>query len=200
MLFWFILHTYVILKSACFENLWFPGRRIMLSVSHSSPIRWICGICFLWEYIYIYIKESVFSCEVHLGLCMLGSYWVPGICSGVTGKQNSSDSVKVYFKTTVSQFSSVAQSCPTFCDPMDRSTPGFPVHHQLPELTQTHVHRVSDAIDPSHPLSFPSPPAFNLSQHQGLFKWFSSSHQVAEVLEFQLQHQSFQWIFRTDFL
>ena len=67
------------------------------------------------------------------------------------------------------QFSSVTQSCPTLCDLMDCSTPGFPVHHQLPELTQTHVHRVSDAIQPSHPLSSPSPPAFNLSQHQGLF-------------------------------
>ena len=98
------------------------------------------------------------------------------------------------------QFSSVAQSCPTLCDPMNRSTPGLPVHHQLPESTQTHVHWVSDAIQPSHPLSSPSPPALNLSQHQGLFKWVSSSHQVAKILEFQLQHQSFQWIFRTDFL
>ena len=83
---------------------------------------------------------------------------------------------------------------------MDCSTPGFPVHHQLPELIQTHIHRISDAIQPSHPLSSPSPPAFNLSQHQGLFQWVSSSHQVAKVLEFQLQHQSFQWILRIDFL
>ena len=75
---------------------------------------------------------------------------------------------------------------------MNRSTPGLPVHHQLPEFTQTHVHWVSDVIQPSHPLSSPSPPALNLSQHQGLFKWVSSSHQVAKVLEFQLQHQSFQ--------
>ena len=82
---------------------------------------------------------------------------------------------------------------------MDCSMPGFPVHHQLLELTQIHVHRVSDAIQPSHPLSSPSP-AFNLSQHQGLFQWVSSSHQVAKVLEFQLQHQYYQWIFRTDFL
>ena len=96
------------------------------------------------------------------------------------------------------QFSSVAQSCPTLCDPMDCSTSGFPVHHQLPELTQTHVHWVGDAIQPSHLLSSPSPPAFNLSQHQGLFQWVSLSHQVAKVLEFQLQHQSLQWIFRTD--
>ena len=97
-------------------------------------------------------------------------------------------------------FSSVAQLCPTLCDPMDCSMPGLPVHHQLLELAQAHVHRVGDAIQSCHPLSSPSPPAINLSQHQGLFKWVSSSHQVAKVLEFQLQHQSFQWIFRTDFL
>ena len=78
------------------------------------------------------------------------------------------------------------------CDPMDCSTPGLPVHHQLLELAQTHVHQVSDAIQPSHPLSTPSPPAFNFSQHQGLFQGVSSLHQVAKVLEFQLQHQSFQ--------
>ena len=83
---------------------------------------------------------------------------------------------------------------------MNCSTPGLPVHYQLPLFTQTHVHWVGDAIQTSHPLSFPSPPALNLSQHQGLFKWVSSSHQVAKVLELQLQHQSFQWTFRTDFL
>ena len=82
---------------------------------------------------------------------------------------------------------------------MDCSIPGLLVHHQLPEFTHTHVHWASDAIQLSHPLLSPSPPAFNLSQHQGLFKWVSSSHQVAKVLEFQLQHQSFQWIFRIDF-
>ena len=88
----------------------------------------------------------------------------------------------------------------TLCDPMDWSMPGLPVHLQLPEITQTHVHWVSDAIQPSHPLSSPSPPAFNLSQHQGLFQRVSSLHQVAKVLEFQLQLQSFHWIFRTDLL
>ena len=82
----------------------------------------------------------------------------------------------------------------TLCDPMDRSTPGLPVHHQLPEITQTHVHWVGDAIQPSRSLSSPSPPAFNLSQHQGLLQCVGSSHQVTKVLEFQLQHQSFQWI------
>ena len=84
------------------------------------------------------------------------------------------------------QFSSVAQSCPTLCDPMNRSTPGLPVHHQLPQFTQTHVHRVRDAIQPSHPRSSPSPPAPNPSQHQSLFQWVNSSHEVAKVLELQL--------------
>ena len=98
------------------------------------------------------------------------------------------------------QFSSVTQLCPTRCNPMNCSTLGFPVHHQLPEFTQTHVHWVSDAIQPSHPLSSPSPPAPNPSQHQGLFQWVSASHEVAKVLEFQLQHQSFQWTPRTDLL
>ena len=78
----------------------------------------------------------------------------------------------------------MAQSCPTLCNPMNRSTPGLPVHHQLPEFTQTHVHRVSDAIQASHPLSSPSPPAPNPSQHQSLFQWVNSSHEVAKVLSF----------------
>jgi len=99
----------------------------------------------------------------------------------------------------ISVISSVIQLCLTLCDHMDCSMLGFPVRHQLLELAQTHVHWVGDAIQPSHPLLSPSPPTFNLSQHQGLFKWVSSSHQVAKVLELQLQHQSFQWIFRTDF-
>ena len=103
------------------------------------------------------------------------------------------------------QFSSVAQLCLTLCNPMDHRMPGLSVHQQLLEFTQTHVHWVDDAIQPPHPLSSPSPPAFNLSQHQGLFKWISFSHQVAKVLEFQLQHQSFQWTpglisFRMDWL
>ena len=102
------------------------------------------------------------------------------------------------FNSTV-QFSSVTQSCLTPCNPVNSSMPGLPVHHQLLELTQTHLHWASDAIQPSHVLSSPYPPSFNLSQHQGLFKWVSSPHQVAKVLEFQLQHQSLPWIFRTDF-
>ena len=93
----------------------------------------------------------------------------------------------------------VPQLCLALCDPMDCSTPGFPVLHYLPEFAQTHVHLVDDSIKPSYLLSPPSPPALNLSQHQGLFKWVSSLHRVAKVSEFQLQHQFFQWIFRTDF-
>ena len=123
-----------------------------------------------------------------------------------TGSKSGKDDIKaVYYHSayltymqSLVQFSSVAQSCLTLCDPMNCSTPGLPVHHQLPESNQTHVHWVGDAIQPSHSLLSPSPPALNLYQHQGLFKWVSSSHQVAKVVEFQLQHQSFQWTPRTD--
>ena len=98
------------------------------------------------------------------------------------------------------QFTSVTQSYPTLCEPMNCSTPGLPVHHQPPDSTQTHVHWVSDAIQPPYPCWLSSPPALNLSQHQGFFHLTGSSHQVAKVLELQLQHQSFQWISRVGFL
>ena len=98
------------------------------------------------------------------------------------------------------QFSSVHSVVSDSLWPHGLQHPGLPLHHQLPEFTQTHVHWVGDAIQPSHPLSSPSLPAFNHSQHQGLFKWVSTLHQVAKVLEFQLQHQYFQWVLRTDFL
>ena len=129
-------------------------------------------------------NQLQYSC---LGNPMDRRAW-PATVYGVT---NESDTV---------QFSSVSQSCPTLCNPMNYSMPGLPVHHQLLEFTQTNVHLVCDAIQPSHILSSPSPPALNLSQHKGLFKWVSSLYQVAKVLEFQLQHQSFQWTPRTDFL
>ena len=108
-----------------------------------------------------------------------------GSCSGGWGYAQFSS---VEFSSV--KFSSVAPSCPTLWDPMDCSKPGFPVHHQLLAFTQTHVHRVDDAIQTSHPLSSPSPPTFHLSQHQRLFQWVSSLHYVVKVLEFQLQHQS----------
>ena len=98
------------------------------------------------------------------------------------------------------QFSSVAQLCPTLCDPMNCSMPGLPVHHQLPEFIQTHFHRVRDAIQPSHPLSSPSLPAPNPSQHQSLFQWVNSSHEMSKVLEIQLQHHSLQRNPRVDLL
>ena len=98
------------------------------------------------------------------------------------------------------QFSSVPQSCLTLCDPMNRSMPGLPVYHHLLEFIQTHVHRVSDAIQPSHPLLSPSPPAPKPSQHQSLFQWVNFSHEVAKVLEFQLQHHSLQRNPRADLL
>ena len=95
---------------------------------------------------------------------------------------------------------SVTHSCPTLCNPMNCSMSVFPVFHHTPELAQTHIYWVSNATQPSHPLSSPISPAINLCKHQGLFKWVSPLHQVAKILEFRLQHQSFQWTFRTDFL
>ena len=120
--------------------------------------------------------------------------------SGVLEWEELSMLISKSHKYFIVQFSSVAQLCLTLCDPMNRSMLGLPVHHQLPEFTQTHVHQVGDAIQPPHPLSSPSPPALNLSQHQGLFKWVSSLHEVAKVLVFQLQHLFFQRIPRTDLL
>ena len=87
----------------------------------------------------------------------------------------------IFFQFSSVQFSSVTQSCPTLCDPMNCSAPGLPVHHLLPEFTQTHLHRVGDAIQPSHPLSSPFPPAPNPSQHQSLFQWVNSLHEVAKA-------------------
>ena len=124
---------------------------------------------------------------------LLKENWL--LCPTIMPASSNSSGKRVQFS-----FSSVTQLCVTLCDPMNCSMPGFSVHHQLPEFTQTHVHQVSDAIQPSHPLSSPFPPAPNPSQHQSLFQWVNSSHEVAKVLEFQLQHQSFQRTPRTDLL
>ena len=128
----------------------------------------------------------------HWLLCM-GTDLIWDNCWGLESPTLAGETcqLQIVFAMGSVQFSSVAQPCPILCNPMNCSMPGLPVH--LLEFTQTHIHWVSDAIQPSHPLSSPSPPAFNLSQHQGLFKWVSCSHQMAKVLEFQLQHQSFQW-------
>ena len=135
--------------------------------------------------------------HIFLGLpCLSSSFWQT--CSFLNSQDiQSGFKQALYIQEPLSllthafvelqfQFSSVAQSCLTLCDPMNRSTPGLPVHHQLPESTQTHVHWVSDAIQPSHPLSSPSSPAPNPSQRQGIFQWVNTSHEVAKVLEFQL--------------
>ena len=109
----------------------------------------------------------------------------------------SSQFVELY---TVRCCCSVAKWCLIICKPMSCSRPGFPALHYLLEFAQTHVHWVDDAIQPPHPLWPSSPSALNLSQHQGLFQWVGSSHQLIKVLDLQLQHQSFQWIVRVDFL
>ena len=157
--------------------------------------------CFVKDcYMYIWEECMFCCCWMAFSLFLLGLVWYMVF--------KSPDSLLIICVDTVStieygvssiQFISVQllSRIKTFCDPIDCSTPDFLVHHQIPELTQTHVHWVSDAIQPSHPLSSPSPPTFNLSQHQGLFQWVSSSHQMARVLEFQLQHQCFQWILKT---
>ena len=138
----------------------------------SSPIR-------------LHFSLSLVIYFLFLSLCLFYFYClrIESGSPGLTGRFFTEPPGKP--RSTV-QFSLVAQSCLTLCDPMNCSTPDLPVHHQLPEFTQTHVHWVSDAIQPSHPLSSPSPPATNPSQHHSLFQWVNSSREVAKVLEFQL--------------
>ena len=148
------------------------------------------------------LQSELTECLVnarHWLLCMDANF-IGDICWGLGSPSLAGKTcqLQIVFSMWYVQFSSVAQSCLTLCNPMNCSTPGFTVLHHLLEVGQTHVHRVGDSIQPPHPLSSSSPPAFNLLQHQGLFQWVSSSHQVPKVLE--LQHQSFQWIFRADFL
>ena len=163
------------------------GLSILLIFSRSSFLNWFFKL-FLFSVLFILFFISFFS------LFALGLF-----CSSFPSFFTCEFRL-LNWDFSFLQFSSVAQSCLTLWDPMDCSMPGFPVQHQLPELAQTHVHWVGDAIQPSHPLSSPSPSAFNLSQHRGLFQWVSSLHHVAKVLELQLQHQFSQWIFRVNFL
>ena len=135
---------------------------------------------------------NISSSNEHSGLLSLRIDWLDLIAVQGTLKsllQHHSSKASILCFSV--QFSSVSQSCATLCDPMKCSMPGLPVHHQLPEFTHIHLHWVGDAIQPSHPLLSPSPPTFNLSQHQSLFKRVSSSHHMVKVLEFQLKHQSF---------
>ena len=152
-------------------------------------------MCWFSAFVYLVTRCAWMSAQparLNMSVCSVSSrahpsvppFWDSSSCCG-TGLI-----IQRFFFTLIRissvQFSSFTQLCPTLCDPMNCSTPGLPVHHQLPEFTQTHVHRVSDAIQPSHPLSFPSPPAPNPSQHQNLFRWVNSLNEVAKVLEFQL--------------
>ena len=136
----------------------------------------------LWTYLCL---ESMFMTWLQWSVLCICLFHQTVLCWGARHKQCSITDSDIFVFNTV-QISSVAQSCPTLCGPMNRSTPGLPVHHQLPEFTQTHVHRVRDAIQPSYPGSSPSPPAPNPSQHQSLFQWVNSLHEVAKVLELQL--------------
>ena len=166
--------------------------KIWIWLSNSTELNILFPFSFwiLWEFT---VSQQVFFVN-----CSLDNYVERWILTLPFGNLHSKQYAKIN-KYSV-QFHSVTQSCLTLCDPMNRSMPGLPVHHQLLEITQTHVHRVGDGIQPPHPLLSPSPPAPNPSQHQGLFKWVSSLHEVAKELEFQLQHQSFQWTPRTDLL
>ena len=165
---------------------WWWGNEGKMLYTLKSP-------CIVWERHMVWGTSGNHLVTPCLNLLLLQP---PQLC----GQSPILPSVRALKHSWSQSVSSVAQSCPTLCDPMDCSTPAFPIHHQLPEPAQAHVHQVGDVIQPFHPQFPPSPPAFNLSQHQGLFQWFSTSHQVAKVFEFQLQHQSFQWIFRTDLL
>ena len=176
------------------------------SVGEQNPAMtlWIHLSLQIFQFAEVSKKSDSFS--VSSSLLLWGQGWQLPCCLHVTAEARSPvmwlfqsstyfdifqytnifQSTSMFFMMVSVQFSSVAQSCPTLCNPINHSTPGLPVHHQLPEFTQTHVHRVSDAIQPSHPLSSSSPPAPNPSQHQSLFQWVNSSHEVAKVLEFQL--------------
>ena len=150
-------------------------------------------VCICVLYIYMYVHIYTYGIYTHIHMVTYSNKHHSGRWCIYTYTY-----MCVYMYISVYQ-SVQSLSCVWLGYPMDCSTPDFSVHHQLPEPDQTHVLHVSDAIQPPHPLSSPSSPSFSLSQHQGLFQWVSSSHQVVKVLEFQLQHQSFQWIFRTDF-
>ena len=171
-----------------FNNFYWSTVDWQCCISFGCTAKWFSCIFFFTFFFYDRLLQGI----EYISLCyIVGHCWFSILCIVC---------VYVHLRLLVypscrSLFSSVTQSCLTLYDPMDYSTPGLPVHHQIPELAQTHVHWVSDAIQSPHPLPSPSPPAFNLSQHQGLFQRVSSLYQVAKVLEFQLQHQSFRWIF-----
>ena len=199
---------------------WWTGKPGMLQSTRSQRVghNWVTKLNWITQIFMASVPIGIFLLSSSYGLLMthLASYKaaLSGPFTGSFSKWKykgqwrkemdcpflSSSQVNIHQLVIHVQFSSVAQLCPTLFNPMNCSTPGLPVYHQLPEFTQIHVHWVGDTIRPSHPLLSPSPPALDPSQHQGLFKWVSSSRQGAKVLEFQLQHQFFQWTPRTDLL
>ena len=146
--------------------------------------RWAKGVSLMGAEFVVMMIQKVLEMHSGNGYTTVWVYFIPLNCTLKNGDHGGFHYIVL---STVACCRSVTQSCLTPCNPIDCTTPGFPVHH-LPEFAQTHVQRVSDAIQPSHPLSSPSAPALNLSQHQGLFQWVSSLHQVAKVLEPQLRH------------
>ena len=164
-----------------------------------SPITWQWSKNIQWQKDSLFYKWCWENWTAKFKIMNLEHSLIPNIHTKNKFKMDQKPEFKVGLYITL-QFISVAQSCTTLCDPINCSTTGLPVHHQLPEFTQTHIHRVGDAIQSSHPLLPPSPPAPNPSQHQGLLQWVNSSHEVTKVLGFQLQHQSFQWTPGTDLL
>ena len=176
-----------ILQASSLVSSSFPFTGALPSMWFHSLLICICNFGLLKYFLFVFCSRQlpllfVFSQAIHCLMQVMNS----GYFIGWTFLLFCLNWQVFFFVWGTPQFSSVAQSCPTLCNPMNRSTPGLPAHHQLPEFTQTHVHRVGDAIQPSYPLSSPSPPAPNPSQHQSLFQWVNSSHEVAKVLEFQL--------------
>ena len=166
-----------------------------VTISSSSLIPWQMGSCpgFIpqWTQILEHFPQKFPSPILNLAQVEAdNTTWIASMWTRMTWVSGPTTPLQILLQIdsiySGHQFSSVTQSCLTLCDPMNRSTPGLPVYHQLREFTQTHVHQVGDAIQPSHPLSSPSPPAHNPSQHQGFVQWVNSLHDVAKVLEFQL--------------
>ena len=194
-IFFFQLLKDVKTLSSCFHSFyWKVGSQSWCCHLESSVFCFVFPWIFFSVYLPFIILNIILLDVVFIVFILLSvpCSWICGLIS-LTNLGNWTDwSLQWLLFSTPLLFSllvnSVTQLCLTLSDPMDCGTPVFPVHHQLPELTQTHAHWVGDAIQPSHPLSTPSPPVFNLSQHQGLFQWVSTSHQVARVLELQLQH------------
>ena len=156
------------------------------------PGKWeICVCVCVCVYIYVCVCVCVCVCVSSWFTQFTGDLEVNFTKEVKFTLLSMNQNLEIWLVLAIVQFSSIAQSCLILCNPMNRSMPGLPVDHQLLEFTKTHVHRVGDAIQPFHPLSSPSPPAPNPSQHQGLFQWVNSSHKVGNVLEFQPQHQYF---------